>query len=436
MFMRKSIPAIVLLACLGGSAMAQTNTENFAQFTFNFNNPGARASGIGGAFISIADDATASEANPAGLTVLIRPEFSVEVKGIRFKNLVNNFDHTTTPTANLVNNKTFENSVFSPSFASFVYPTRRLTFAAFRYELVHFKSDFYTRGAYAIPFTDGTYFFPVSSTMDMNITNYGAAVAYKFNEMFSIGVSGGLSLIDVTSSLKRYALELFTPSTLLNEASIDATDNSPFFNVGVIFRPTSALSFGAIFKKRPSFSLDHRFQYIAFPQDSVTMKKINFNVPTSYGFGISYRPSDVFTLSFDAVRIMNSDLTKDFTITIEDSIVFPKDFAADDGFELHFGAEYVALFRHFGMVFRAGVYSEPDNRIHWAGGTPDLSPTNPNLANERDRQLSADLFRAGESVLHYTFGVGVIASNNFQVDVAGHLSDRADEVIASFVWRL
>jgi long-chain fatty acid transport protein len=431
--MRSSIACILVLVCLGGSALAQTNTENFAQFTFNFNNPGARASGIGGAFISIADDATASEANPAGLTVLIRPEFSVEVKGIKFKTLVNNFDHTATPTANFVNSRTFENSVFSPSFASFVYPSRQMTFALFRYELVHFRSDFFTRGAFVIPFTDGTYFFPVSSTMEMNVTNYGAAIAYKFNEMFSIGVSGGLSLMDVTSSLKRYGVELFMPSTLLNQATIDATDNSPFFNVGLIVRPSSNLSFGAIFKKRPSFSLDHRFQYISFPQDSVITKKINFNVPTSYGFGISYRPSDVFTFSFDAVRVMNSDLTKDFTITIADSSVFPKDFAADDGFELHFGGEYVALFRHFGLVFRAGVYSEPDNRIHWAGGTPTNIDTDP---VQRERQYNATLFRAGDTVIHYTFGLGVIASNNFQVDLAGHMSERTDEVIASFVWRL
>ncbi len=433
----KTIATTLALVCLGAAALAQTNTENFAQFTFNFNNPGARASGIGGAFISIADDATASEANPAGLTVLIRPEFSVEVKGIKFKTLVNNFDHTSTPTANIVNSRTFENSVFSPSFASFVYPSRQMTFAVFRYELVHFRSDFFTRGSLVIPFTDGTYFFPVRSTMEMNITNYGLAAAYKFSEMFSVGVSAGLSHMDVNSSLKRYALELFMPSTLYNEASINATDNSPFFNVGLILRPSSNFSIGAIFKKRPSFSLDHRFQFISFPKDSVTTKKINFNVPTSYGLGISYRPSDVFTFSFDAVRIMNSDLTKDFTITISDSSVSPKDFAADDGFEFHFGGEYVALFRHFGLVFRAGVYSEPDNRIHWAGGTPDLTVTDPVEYNKQtERQYNATLFRAGDTVIHYTFGLGVIASNNFQVDIAGHMSDRTDEVIASFVWRL
>src|SRR5215210_866139 len=42
--------------------------------------PGARALGIGGAFIGVADDATAAEANPAGLTILSRPELSLHVR--------------------------------------------------------------------------------------------------------------------------------------------------------------------------------------------------------------------------------------------------------------------------------------------------------------------------------------------------------------------
>ncbi len=38
---------------------------------------GARALGIGGAFISIADDATAASWNPAALLKLKRPEISI-----------------------------------------------------------------------------------------------------------------------------------------------------------------------------------------------------------------------------------------------------------------------------------------------------------------------------------------------------------------------
>ena len=37
---------------------------------------GARAMGMGGAFIAVADDATAASWNPAGLTQLKRPEIS------------------------------------------------------------------------------------------------------------------------------------------------------------------------------------------------------------------------------------------------------------------------------------------------------------------------------------------------------------------------
>jgi len=45
---------------------------------FSFSNPGARSLGLGGAFVALADDATAAFANPAGLVQLTRPEVSIE----------------------------------------------------------------------------------------------------------------------------------------------------------------------------------------------------------------------------------------------------------------------------------------------------------------------------------------------------------------------
>lgn len=41
-------------------------------------NPGARSLGLGGAFVAVADDATAAWANPSGLVQLLRPEISLE----------------------------------------------------------------------------------------------------------------------------------------------------------------------------------------------------------------------------------------------------------------------------------------------------------------------------------------------------------------------
>ena len=45
---------------------------------FEFNNPGARSRGMGGAFVGRADDATAVVANPAGLSQLPGLQFYVE----------------------------------------------------------------------------------------------------------------------------------------------------------------------------------------------------------------------------------------------------------------------------------------------------------------------------------------------------------------------
>ena len=51
-----------------------------ASTDFRFNNPRARANEIGGAFIRLAYDASATYTNHAGLTLLTKPKISVEYK--------------------------------------------------------------------------------------------------------------------------------------------------------------------------------------------------------------------------------------------------------------------------------------------------------------------------------------------------------------------
>lgn len=53
---------------------------------FNLTGAGARAAGMGGAFIGVADDATAVVWNPAGLTQLYKPEASVVTRFINDRN--------------------------------------------------------------------------------------------------------------------------------------------------------------------------------------------------------------------------------------------------------------------------------------------------------------------------------------------------------------
>src|SRR6476646_7070156 len=80
----------ITLLLTSASAHAQ-NTED--QNAFAFSLPGARSRAIGGAFVAIADDATAAYANPAGLIQLFRPEVSMEMRRWNLTNLEPSLGH-------------------------------------------------------------------------------------------------------------------------------------------------------------------------------------------------------------------------------------------------------------------------------------------------------------------------------------------------------
>src|SRR4029453_19508395 len=78
--MRRSLLLVMLCAFAAPLAAQNTDIEAVSGLQFNFGNPGARSLAMGGAFLGRADDASAAEANPAGLTILRKPEVSVELR--------------------------------------------------------------------------------------------------------------------------------------------------------------------------------------------------------------------------------------------------------------------------------------------------------------------------------------------------------------------
>jgi hypothetical protein len=162
-----------------------TNSETFSGFQFNFNNPGARALGMGGAFVAVADDATAVIANPAGLVILQRPELSGEVKFTRFNNTIDAFSNTPAEGAsNTLHSRDFDDSVVTPSFFSFVYPTERLVVAAFVRELINYESNFETEGIFFNDPANGgvVRLLPVRSQLEIRALNFGLGAAVNLQK--------------------------------------------------------------------------------------------------------------------------------------------------------------------------------------------------------------------------------------------------------------
>ncbi|HHK42921.1 MAG TPA: hypothetical protein ENJ50_10925, partial [Planctomycetaceae bacterium] len=75
--------SVLLVLLAGGFAVAQYDAEHFSVLNFRYQNPGARARGMGGAFVGLADDATAAYVNPAGIAFLEGMEFSIEYSNER-----------------------------------------------------------------------------------------------------------------------------------------------------------------------------------------------------------------------------------------------------------------------------------------------------------------------------------------------------------------
>ena len=79
------IALVMVLTHLHGAALAQPPGNIEITSSPNPVGSGARALGMGGAFIAVADDATAASWNPGGLVQLERPEISAVGEGFHRK---------------------------------------------------------------------------------------------------------------------------------------------------------------------------------------------------------------------------------------------------------------------------------------------------------------------------------------------------------------
>ena len=114
----------------------------------SFEAVGTRAAGMGGAFVAIADDATSAYSNPAGLTLLFRPEVSAEGRFWRLTSRVldrgHGFGEATGIGVDTIDgfvDKDFHKNVAGLSFLSFVYPHNNWALGVYRHQLARNRMD-------------------------------------------------------------------------------------------------------------------------------------------------------------------------------------------------------------------------------------------------------------------------------------------------------
>lgn len=427
------------LAAASPVVLAITNLEVNAGAQFSFSNPGARSLGLGGAFTGLADDATAAFANPAGLTILRTQELAFEARFTSFdtefvdSGVVGFSQNQPIDDSRIMTSRNSE-SVFQPSYVSWVLPRERFTLAFYYQRLADFESSYRTQGL-EIEFTvDGFRrdIFAANSRLDYNIQNVGAAFGYQLSDDFSVGASVAYSSFEINSSSERVS---DPPFANLQRQSGD--DNDVVFTLGTLWRISEQWNLGLAYRTGGEFS--YAASNEALPSNQFFPNRIDkvadFDVPDVFSAGIAFRPSDAWLITLDVNRIYYSALT-DSTTTL---FLVPDDATAairvDDGTEVRLGVEYAFLNMDRPLFLRAGVWRDPDHRL----SVPDSLAGDCGDGMEGDVDtffecLDAVRFGSGDDEMHYSLGIGW-AFEKFQIDAAADFSDLVDTYSISGVLR-
>lgn len=449
--MRRTLGVLLAVVLGAAAAAAQSNDEIQTGTQFNFSTPGARSLALGGAFIGLADDATAAYANPAGLTQLVRSELSAEARGWSFKSLFGAAGHI--PLHELtgigvdvvdgIRDGELEDQTAGLSFLSYVYTGNRWALALYRHQLANFEASLLTQGPFAGPREASLRTNPVQSHLELDIVNYGLSGAFRLTDDLSLGL--GVSFYDfaLASLTRRYDVIRITgdplvdsltghqfgpadfrPDNLFNTQTQEGDDGDVAMSFGLLWKVSGRVSLGAVYRQGPGF--DFTAVFVLGPasgQPGVIDPSVGgngtFHVPDVYGLGVAYRATDKILLTFDYQRVQYSDMTDELVNLLRVGRGEPENYRAEDVGELHLGFEYQALELRHPLSFRLGLWHDPDHRLRYLG----------------ERLNTQVRFRPGDDELHVAGGLGLVVNRRTQLDLAADLSDRVDTVSLSTVVR-
>ena len=344
---------------------------------------GARALGMGGAFIAVADDATAASWNPGGLVQLETPEVSV----------VGACNHRTEDT-------TYE--AFPEASGAQSVSTLDLNYlsAAYPFSLFDHNAIVSLNYQQLYDFNKKVHFSthddnpPVLSNTQYEFEQEGGlyaispAFAFQILPALSVGFTLNFwedALFDNEWKLKRHQTGSGTFTGIPFSSTEDLTETNKFSgfngNVGIMWDISSMFTLGAVFKSPFSADLKHEYRssrtvvYPTYPEKNKNevldfSENETLDMPMSYGVGLAARLSDALTLALDIYRTEWGDYVLH---TADGRNLSPitgrpknqSDVSATT--QVRVGSEYLIIGEEMVIPLRAGFFYDPEP----ADGSPD-----------------------------------------------------------------
>lgn len=345
--------------------------------SFNPVGSGARALGMGGAFIPVADDATAASWNPGGLIQLETSEVSIVADSL-WRSENNDFILRPGGSHEGDINDTHLNYL-SASFA--FSPGGRNMVVSLNYQNLYEFGREWEFGldtkAGILETTDRHHY-----EQDGALYALGFAYAVEVTENLALGATLNLweDFIDSNDWQQNYSVESRgnlggMPFTMSRDKREEYDFSGTNFNLGLWWKISEELFFGAVVKTPFDADVTHTVTESfsqRFPEspanniDSdpiVTRTDETLKMPLSYGAGLAYRHSDQLTLAMDLYRTEWSRFAMRGEDGIDRSPLSGRPLSEtgdiDDTLWARMGGEYLFEKEDYTIPLRAGVFFDP-----------------------------------------------------------------------------
>lgn len=397
----RTLVAVAIVVLAAGPASAQLFSL-INQSVSNITGTGARAHGMGGAFIALADDATAASWNPAGLAQLNRPEVSVV-----YEDFSGNYDTSQLVVEDYTNFEPFPFSFRSTIDSPGEFESSNLAFVSATYPFRIGKTPLVTQASYRrmasfpnLKRAGGTLSqlldgdgnpldqFETAINSDDQFQGgfdaYTISIATQLGGKVRLGLSANYIDIDIRNQYQSVEVEVDDPSQCWRCSSIDGQESFSDWNfdLGIQWQPIRALTFGGVYHS--AFSTDYKYSVtnqrayydprlggVVELVPSTSSGDTTVHYPDGWGAGLAWRPTDRLTFAVDysemnwskgrVEEVRLPGWTPDGTPISRppQELGFPFPYDQDDSWTARAGGEYVFMLKS-GLVLpvRAGYFQE------------------------------------------------------------------------------
>jgi long-subunit fatty acid transport protein len=381
---------IVVMSLLLGWAPLSLGLDLFqtVQITSSPNpvGSGARAQGMGGAFIAIADDATAASWNPGGLMQLERPEFSFAVSLAHRRK---DFSSSLHPEASGINEIYREDLNYCSVAYPFMAFDKNMVVSLNYQRLYDFYDDLDFDFNYKGLMSDGSFFNVATRTRFRQsgaIKAFAPAWAIQLSPRFSFGMTFNFWTdnlgYDNEWEVNRTTTGTAVLHTVANRRitfkaiSVYKERNENFeafnMNLGFLCHVNRVVTLGAVLKTPFTADIDRKTYATSYsyplgspvrpPTPYRDRESIEMKFPMSYGIGVALRLSDVFTAGGDVYRTCWSNFwVRDRNGSTSPISGEPRRHShVHDTTQVRLGCEYLWILQRTIVPLRLGLFYDPE----------------------------------------------------------------------------